>query len=230
MTKKGRKLTAAEFAAELERDPEYQAKLAAQRERAVSTQAAEQLVLGDLVAAGYPVSSLAQLRREYRPLPPEAVAVLLEWVPKMSDVAIQEAMVRDLANVQEPFQVQPLLSLFERTESESLRWAIGNTIAELRPLDARDWVIAMLANRGHGRGREMLPLALARIASQSKANEVLRIYLDEMPGHVALGFAESGGPAELELVRQRAKGQKGWVRKELDRAARKIAKRVSEGG
>jgi HEAT repeat protein len=223
---KNRKLTAAEFAAELEKDPAYQAKLAKQRERASQIEATERLVLNELAAVGFSVDSLADLRLHHLPLPPEIVSVLLTWLPRLEEPAVQEAIARDLAQVQEPFDVTPLLELFERTASESVRWAIANTIAELRPLDSRDWVIRALERRDFGRSREMLPLALARIAPSNVANRVLRAHLDEMPGHVALGLAESGGPEELEVLRQKAQDSKGWVRKELQRAIKKIEKRV----
>jgi hypothetical protein len=71
----------------------------------------------------------------------------------------------------------------------------------------------------------MLLLALARIAPRDVANPVLLRHLDEMPGHVALGLAESGGMAEAEALRHKATREKGWVRKELQRAIRRIEKR-----
>jgi hypothetical protein len=38
----------------------------------------------------------------------------------------------------------------------------------------------------------MLVLAVARIAPREQATEVLTDLLDELPGHVAMGFAEIG--------------------------------------
>jgi hypothetical protein len=224
--KKRRALTTEEFAAQLAANAEYQAGLAAQEERAAAIEAEAQLILAELREVGFAVSSLGELRQRYGPLTTEAIRVLLRWLPHVTALSIQEAIVRDLAYVTETFDVRPLLTVFERTSSESLRWAIANTLAELRPLDARSWVTQALGRREFGRAREMLPLALSRIAPREIANAILLEHLDEMPGHVALGLAESGGPAEAEVLRRKAAGEKGWIRKELERAIRKIEKRA----
>lgn len=94
--------------------------------------------------------------------------------------------------MREPFDVRPLLTRFEQTASESVRRAIGNTLAELRPLDVRDWVTVTLARREYGRAREMLPLALARIAPRDVANALLLEHRDDMPGHVSHRRQPSG--------------------------------------
>jgi hypothetical protein len=224
--KKRQTLTAAEFAAQLAANPEYQAGLAAQQQRAAAIEAEAQPVVADLRAAGYAVNSIGDLRRSYGPLPPAAVQILLRWLPRISPSPLQDAIVRDLAYVTEAFDVRPLLLLFEETSSESLRWAIANTLAELRPLDARGWIIAALQNREYGRAREMLPLTLARIAPRELANPILLEHLDEMPGHIALGLAESGGLPEAAVLRRKAAGETGWIRKEIQRAIRKIERRA----
>jgi hypothetical protein len=223
--KKRETLTAAEFAAQLANDSEYQAKVAAQKEHAAVIEAEAKPILADLAAVGVNIGSIDELRRSYAALPRPVVDVLLRWLGQLSNPALQEAIVRDLAGVQEPFDVHPLLTLFEQTASQSVRWAIANTLAELRPLDAREWVIGALDRAEFGRAREMLPLALARIAPSGVANAVLVKHLDDMPAHVAIGLAESGGPAEAELLRRKANSEKGWIRKELTRAIRKIERR-----
>lgn len=226
--KKGKRVTAEELVAQLAADPEYQAGLERKRRRASEIVAAEQPILADLRAAGYPVDSLDEIVERYAPLPGALCSVLLSWLEKTRDPWIQEWIVRSLMHVAEGFDVRPLTGLFEMTESDSLRWAIANTLAELRPLDAREWLIEALARHEYGRSREMLPLAVARTAPPSVANKVLLSYFDEMPGHVALGLAESGGSDELDFLREKAPSTKGWVRKEIDRAVRKIAKRLRE--
>ena len=223
--KKRQPLSADQFAAQLAANPEYQAGLAAQEKRADAIEAEAQPVVAELRAAGFTVSSIGELRRSYGPLPTTAVQILLRWLPRVAAFSLQEAIARDLAYVIDPFDVRPLLALFEDTSSESLRWAIANTLAELRPLDARDWVITALEHREYGRAREMLPLALARIAPRDVANPILLNHLEEMPAHVALGLAESGGPIEAAELKRAAEREKGWIRKELQRAIKEIEKR-----
>lgn len=227
--KKRDSLTAAELAAQLANDPDYQSKLAAQNERAAAILAEVKPILADLEALGISVNSIDELRLAYSALPESVVKVLVRWMNRLSIPSLQESIVRELASVQEPFDVRPLLQLFERTTSDSLRWAIANTLAELRPLDARDWVINALGTSKYGRAREMLLLALARIAPSSVANPVLVTYLEEMPGHVALGLAESGGRLEAELLERQARTEHGWVLQELTRAISMIGTRLNAG-
>jgi len=225
--KKRPALTASEFSDQLATNSDYQSGIAAQKALTAAIEAEAEPIIADLCAAGFGISSVGDLRRKYNPLPSEAVQILLKWLPQVRIPALQEAIARDLAYVAEPFDVRPLLAVFEQSVSESLRWAIANTLVELRPLDAREWVIEALKRRDYGRAREMLPLALARIAPREVANRILTEYLDEMPGHVALGLAESGGPIEADLLRRKTKCEKGWIQKELKRAIGKIDKRTN---
>lgn len=223
--KRVKSVTAEELVARLASDSKYQAALAAQRQRAMEIQVAEEPILRALSAAGYPGEAIEDIVRRHTPLSAGLCQILLDFLQRTGELRIQETIVRSLALTATPFDVRPLIDLFEQTSSASLRWAIANTLAELRPLDARDWVIAALDRVEYGRAREMLPLALARIATTRVANEVLLRHLDELPAHVALGLAESGGAAEVNALKRKAQTEKGWVRKEIERAIRKIEKR-----
>jgi hypothetical protein len=224
--KKGRKVSAQEFAAQLARDPEYRAGIEAQNRRAAEVRAAERWVLEDLEATGYPATSLEDLKQRYAPFPSRVSAVLLGWLARSSFPQLDEAIVRALGSAGEGFDVIPLLRLFETTTSDSLRWAIANTLAELRPLDVREWLIKAMSDRQYGRAREMLPLAIVRTSPAPVANEVLLAFLEEMPGHVALALAYSGGPAELEALRAKVGSTRGWAKKEIEKAIRAISRRT----
>lgn len=228
--KKSQKLTAAGLLAQLADDPQYQKKLAAQQRRVAEIEAAARPILADLEMAGFSVRSIDELLATHSPLPSEAVQILLRWLGRLTVPSLQDLIVRGLAYVEEPFDVRPLLALFEQTSSESLRCVIANTLAELRPLNVVEWVSQALNNREYGRAREMLPLALARIAPNNVANAILLEHLEEMPGHVALGLAESGCDAEKEAMKRKALSEKGWVRRELKRAVNRIEKRSSQRG
>lgn len=228
MPKKRARITAAEFVEQLKDDAQYQSAMVAQRQRAFRIRAEAELPLGELHSRGYPAESLSELRQKYVPLPTEIVEILLKWLPLLAEPALQEQIVRNLVNVEAPFDPGVLIRLFESTLSEAVRWAIANTLAELRPLSAREWVIDALRNRQYGRAREMLPLALARIAPSDEANRVIAEVFDEMPAHAAIGLAESGGALELELIKARTECEKGWVRKELQRAAKRIERRFGQ--
>jgi len=60
-------------------------------------------------------------------------------------------------------------------------------------------------------------LAAARTNPPDTANPVLLRLLDELPGHAALGLAESGTLSELPALERAYKSTTGWER-EADRA------------
>src|SRR5689334_6516791 len=129
---KRKTMSAAEFMAERNADPEYEKKRFAREEalaaRAEAIARAAAPVLQELAAQGCMVVSLDELALRYAPLPGSITRTLLEWLSRVTDAAVQEQIVRALAAVREPFSGATLARLFEGTQVESLRWAIANTI------------------------------------------------------------------------------------------------------
>lgn len=97
----------------------------------------------------------------------------------------------------------------------------------LHPLNRiTDWLIGVVQDPAYGNARQMLCLAVARLASEPMANDVLVSIFDQLPGHVAMALAKSGGRRELKLLREMRTKYKGWIRKGIDKAVRAIAKRL----
>ena len=223
--RRGKGLSARELSEQLKNDPAYQAKLKAQAARARVVRAGEDKVLNDLANRGYPAESLSDLVNRHAPLPADLSGALLESLAATSDPALQEAIVRALGAARTAIDVQPLVQLFEGATSDSLRWAIANTFAELRPSGIGEWLLEALQTPTYGKAREMLALAVARTNPAAHANPVLLDLLDEMPGHVALALAESGTTDELTVLKERAASAKGWIKTELEKAVRAIRRR-----
>jgi len=227
MTKK-RPMTAKEFAAQLEADSAYQAKLGQQTENAARIDKAEAALIKALSSKGYPAASLEELVRTHAPLRRELADALVESLDEVSDTNVREAIVRALGSAREPFNVRPLADLFERADSPTLRWAIANTLAEARPTSLSDWIIDALQNQAFGKAREMLTLAAARTNPPDVVNPVLVRLLDELPGHAALALAETGGPGEVEALRGAYQRATGWEREQIGRTINIIARRHEE--
>jgi hypothetical protein len=194
----------------------------AQKEKIVREQA--QPYLHKLRCIGYDVTSLDDLVREYAPLSEQAADILLEWLSLSSNESTQEQIIRAIGAARGNIDPRPLLELFDRSPSDTTKWAIANAIAELRPSGIVQWIVSSLARPQNGKSREMLLVALARVAPHETANPVLLEHFEEMPGHVALALADSGGAAEATFLREESHRFKGWVRKEIDRATRSIVK------
>lgn len=241
MKRKG-PIGAAELMAQLEQDPEYQARRAAlDRERALKQARFKELeepVLQDLRQIGVFIATLSDLTAQYGPLREEIICTLLKWIRLTSQATLQDAwfqqwLVRPLAAVKEPFDASPLTVLFEKTNDESLRWQIANAIAQTRPRDVTDWVVRAVENQAYDQSREMLVLALARLAPKEVAQPILMRLLEHFPGFVAMAWSEIGTDLELQILETKVETAKpAWVKKEFVRAIKNIKKRanVNTGG
>jgi hypothetical protein len=225
--KKG-KISAAELAAQLAADPQYQAKLRAQQAVSAEIGRAEQAVLGALANRGYRAASIQELLAKHTPLSRDLVEAILAVMQVTSESNVLERLVRALGAAREPFDARALTQLFERTDSEHLRWAIANTLAEVRPLKIHNWLLGAIRQPGYGRGREMLTLAVARTIPPKVANQVLVELLAEMPGHAALGLAESGGGDELGELELAYAAARGWEKEQIGRTIAIIKRRLQE--
>ena len=153
----------------------------------------EEPILRDIErATGNTITSLAALPLQNAPLSAAVVDILLKWLRQVEQEEIQEAIVRSLAVSGVEFDGAILVELFENTSSDLFRWAIANTIAEARPAGITDWLLRVVSDSRYGDARQMLLLAVARLAPTSVANKVLWEVFDELPGHAADGLAESG--------------------------------------
>lgn len=227
---KNKTMTAAELMAKLSRDPEFVAREKSLAQEQASNVARFQTlalpILQDLKAIEVTPTSLDRLAHEYAPLSADVVEVLMNWIPRTTDRYVQESLIRSLAATGVRFNGKPLIEVFENTGSKGLRWAICNTIAESRPEGVTEWIIRVVQDPAYGDARQMLCLAVARLASEQTANDVLVSIFDQLPGHVAMALAESGGRRELRLLREVRTKYKGWIKKEIDKAVRAIAKRL----
>jgi hypothetical protein len=188
-------------------------------------QAAENAVLAALANAGFYAPSIDALAHAYPRIPPQAAAVLLGQLDSLQDLRTLEMVVRVLALAKDDFDPAPMLSLFERTTSEFLRWAISNTLAEARPRRAAEWIARAIRDQSLGQAREMLGLALARTNPPAGAIPLLIEFLGDLPGHAALGLAECGTPSELPALAHAAERLTGWQKRGVLRAIARIEKR-----
>jgi HEAT repeat protein len=181
-----------------------------------------------LAARGCAAKSLNELTERYAPLPEPLADALVDLLPSVDHPNVREGVVRALGARRTGFNVRPLLVLLEQTPSDSLRWAIANTLAEARPSDVASWVLQAVQDVRYGKAREMLALAAARTSAPAAANPVLVRLLAELPGHAALGLAESGTPKERPALRRAREQASGWEREQIGRTIDIITRRRQE--
>jgi len=223
-----KRMTAEEFAAQLRADPAYQAKLEQQADNAAGIQKVAATLMEALSRKGYRAASLSELVRTYAPLPRDLANALIESLGQVSEANVLEAIVRAVGAAREEFNARPLVDLFERSDSPTLRWAIANTLAETRPAGLRDRLIRALEDRRYGKAREMLALAAERTNPPEVVNPILVRLLHELPGHAALALAETGGSKDLDALRRVYASATGWEREQIGRTINMIERRDEE--
>jgi len=225
-------MTAEELMSQLEADPEYrrglEEKERERQRRAKVSKRKSRLLLKALAKVGARVESIDDLVAQHAPLSREIIDVLHHFLPKVGDHALEQAIVRSIGATRVRYDGRALAAHFDSSTDSSLKWAIGNTFSVSKPQGIEDWVLGALRKREHGRARQMLCIAAARLAPTDETRETLLDVFEEMPGHAAMGLGLIGGPREAAFLQSRITGQKTWVRKEIEKAIRRIERRESE--
>ncbi len=216
--------------AQLKSDPKYRAreqekentrqiKIAANKEAAA-------LLVQELVAAGFPVSTVADLYNK-RLYYASAIPTLLGWLPKMQNLDVKQDIVRCLSvPFARPMAAGPLIHEFRSTKDEStngLRWTIGNALEVVSDDTVLDDMIELATERRYGKAREMVIVGLGNM-SDPRAVAVLVELLkdDEVCGHAIIALGKLKAPASRAHVQPFLRHPNEWVRKEAKRTIEKI--------
>jgi len=157
-------MTAKELMVRLENDPEYcQRRARKDKKLKQHNEACKRLskpMLDELREHSYVGDSINDIVNKYAPLPRDLVEMLLQWIERISgtfveDMSIEarvvQIWVRALAAAKDQFDGQILVKCFERTNSESLKWAVANTVALTKPHSIDDWLTEKLKNEYWGK-------------------------------------------------------------------------------
>jgi hypothetical protein len=224
--------TAAELMAELKRDPKYQAReqekeQARQARIAVNREAAAPIVK-ELVAAGFPVNTVADLhnkRLDY----PAAIPILLAWLPKVQNLDVKQDIVRCLSvPYAKPLAAEPLIDEFRRAEDESptgLRWVIGNALDVVADDAVLDDMMELARDGRYGKAREMLVAGLGNMSDERVIPLLLDLLKDdEISGHAIMALGKLKPRIARSHVEPFLKHPNAWVRKEAQKTIEKIDK------
>jgi hypothetical protein len=224
-------ISAEELMADLQRDSAYleqQKSLARERSaRQERIRALHAPILEDYRRIGVVANSIEDLVARYAPLPENIVDRLLAWISASQEPDVLEPLVRALAATTLPYDGRPVVDVFSKTDSEFVQWAAANTLATTSPTGVAAWVADAVRDPRYGRARDMLVMALARLASPAEANRVLVSIFDEIPTQVTDALAISGGPSELAFLQSKQGDYRGATRKQIDKAIRRLQKRLA---
>lgn len=223
-------VTAAELMARLTKNPEFQ-----ERARAIevkveaandAARVAGEPILAELAQSGVHAASIDDLVKGYAPLASHIVRILIKHLPTVEHEGLREALVRALATAAQPFDGEPLIDVFARERSGSVRWALANSIAEARPYGLSDWIVHVVEDEHAGTAREMLIVALARLVPPETSIPRLGRLLGRFPLQVGLALAEIGGREELSLLKSHAARSEAQVAAQLSKNIDKLEERL----
>jgi hypothetical protein len=188
-------------------------------------------LLADLQRAGYPVQSLFELRRMDKGYA-SAVPILIRHLQAVSDDELREDIVRTLSVPwAKPQATKPLVHAFVNCTNELLRWAIGNALEVVADDSIAEELFRIALDRRFGRSREMVVLALSKLA-HPHAKEVARQLLEdeEVVGHALIALRRLRDALSRDKTFELTQHPKAWVRSEarktlasIDRLAREPA-------
>jgi len=218
--------TAAELMASLEKDPDYQKRVALKRQARQQVIADLELVsrpiLADLKKVGITVNSLDELRTSGQKYE-EAIPILVSWLTVTKDDKLREALVRTLsvpwaAEKGQRALIELFLSLSE-TEHRPLKWASGNALSILATGEYLEQLIEIVRDRRHGTARQMIVLGLGNLPGE-RSNGTLIDLLDDpqVAGHAIMALGKLGAVEAAERIRPFLKHRTAWVREEATKA------------
>jgi hypothetical protein len=102
-----------------------------------------------------------------------ATPILIEWLPRVRDARVKEAIVGHLkTRAAKGVAVALLADEFRRAEDDLLRWQIGDTLQTVVTPEQHDVLLALAEDQRYGMSRQMLIDNLWRVKS-ARAEQVL---------------------------------------------------------
>lgn len=183
-------------------------------------------VVQALRQAGVDVSSVYDLVNTKDPYP-QAIPVLVSLLHEEMEDHIKEGVVRALT-VKEArgIAARPLIEEFLRNTDyqnpkayPSLKWAICNALSEVADDTVFDELVALIRDRRHGKAREMLALALAKVHDPRAADVLIGLLDDdEMAGHAILGLRKLRAAKARPYIEPFLNHPNTWIRNEAKKA------------
>jgi HEAT repeat protein len=187
-------------------------------------------VLQDLRRLGIEVAHIQDLyqgRYDYR----SAIPTLVSWLPKVSDAAVKEMLVRALTVPWARGLAGPtLVDAFETADnySPAFRWTVGNAIEVVAEPAMLPDMIRLAKATDYGRAREMIVMGLGRIESPAAQQALVDLLGDpEVAGHAVKGLARLQEPETRAALVPFLLDKRGWVRLAARRAIEGIDRKVA---
>lgn len=181
-----------------------------------------------LTEAGFPVSSVAGIRDQYRSLPSHLAELLLEWIPRLEDRKLQESVMWVLlAAPKGTLSGTTLAELFDAANDE-LKRAIAAVVHQTRPRDIVEWLIAAVHDRRSENARSLLAAAVAKMLPVERATPVLIEVFRDAPLAAVHPLGMVGDRCVRDFLSAKQPTATGPLRRELRQAIARIDRRLAK--
>ncbi len=187
----------------------------------------DQAIAAALYRVGVEVDSVFDFTDRRTPV--EAIPVLVELLAQDFEPWMKDGIVRALTQRNARKEAAgPLLTEFRRTPGDATpKWTIGNAMSEMADDGLYDEIAELVADRSHGRSREMMAVALGRMRKRREdAVALLRQLLkdEQVAGHALIGLRKLKAKEAEPDIEPFLQHEKAWVRKEARKALARFAK------
>lgn len=186
----------------------------------------KELLVCELNAAGAKVSSVFDLVNSETSLTPPVGAVLLRHLTLPHARRTLEGIVRALADRAAPEGTFECLCRLFTSDADVDKWAVANSMEVVARSRNKDELVKLLANKKHGRNRQMLAVAAGKVGKGDE--QVLRVLIDllgdaELLGHAVIGLRKLGHSSALPALSKIDQSQvPAWVQNEIAKAVKKL--------
>ena len=165
------------------------------------------------------------------PTPREAILVLVQILPQVSDIWMKQGVVRALTQRSaRSIAARTLIELFRSADREGpradgLKWAVGNAMSVMGDDSLYDEIAELASDPSHGKSREMLVVALGRMRQRREdAITLLRRLLrdEDICGHALIALRKLNAVEVAADIRPFLKNPRAWVRNEAKKALKRF--------
>lgn len=172
---------------------------------------------------------LQYLGQKYKPLPKEAVDILLKWILKINYEPVQEVLVSQLRYAKTKYDGNILLELFKHTKSRSVRERIGFVLGESKSIVDIKELRNILLDSNYDNDKLTLLLVGIRLLPADYINAILLKDFDKNMSISLNGLKKRGGKKEIEFLKKRLDDIRlstKW-KNEIKKTIRQIEKNIS---
>ena len=185
------------------------------------------LVSHALQQAGLTATDVDDLWRSGTPPHPEAVPVLVQMLPRVTDQHLKQAIVRALTMKEaKGFAAEALVEEFLRGNDPGLKWALGNALSIVADDRVFDKVAEMARDKAHGRSRQMMVVALGNMKNPQAVQLLIELLRDsEVAGHAIIALGKLCASQAVPHIEPFERHPLPWVQKEARRALGRMRKK-----